>query len=71
MTTAPAPRRRRSQSRRGLESVAWLPVRLKLSNSGSTPRELPFEGGDPIAKRSVLGFLVAQSLGEVEGNGHE
>lgn len=44
-----------------------------LSNAhwGTAPRELPFEGGDPIAKRSVLGFLIAQSLGEVAGNEHE
>ena len=37
----------------------------------TTPRELPFERGDPIAKRSVRGFLIAQSLAEVEGNDHE
>ncbi|HVN45106.1 MAG TPA: hypothetical protein VMT66_07620 [Steroidobacteraceae bacterium] len=38
---------------------------------GTAPRELPFEGGDPIAKRCILGFLIAQSFGEVEGNERE
>jgi hypothetical protein len=37
---------------------------LSGAECGTTLR-LPFEGDDPIAKRSVLGFLVAQSLGEV------
>jgi hypothetical protein len=41
------------------------------SNLGSTPRELSFEGGDPLAKRSVRGLLIVQSLAEIEGNEHE
>jgi hypothetical protein len=44
---------------------------LSSAHWGTAPRELPFEGGDPIAKCSVLGFLIAQSLGEVAGNEHE
>jgi hypothetical protein len=44
---------------------------LSGAHCSTTPRELPFEGGDSIAKRSVLGFLIAQSLAEVEGNDHE
>jgi hypothetical protein len=44
---------------------------LSSAHCGTTPRELPFERGDPIAKRSIRGFLIAQSLAEVEGNDHE
>jgi hypothetical protein len=52
-----APKRRQSAE----------PGRRALSDAdcGTTPPELPFEGGDPIAKRSVFGLLIAQSLGEV------
>jgi len=51
----------RRRGRGALSSAHW----------GTAPRELPFERGDPIAKRSVLGFLIAQSLGEVARNEHE
>jgi hypothetical protein len=44
---------------------------LSGAHSSTTPRELPFEGGDPIAKRGVLGLLIAQSLGEVQSDDHE
>jgi hypothetical protein len=44
---------------------------LSGAHSGLMPRELAFQGGVPIAKGSVRGFLIAQSLGEVEGNDHE
>jgi hypothetical protein len=44
---------------------------LSSAHWGTAPRQLPFERGDPIAKGSVLGSLIAQSLGEVAGNEHE
>ena len=44
---------------------------LSSAHWGTAPRELPFERGDPIAKRSVLGSFIAQSLGKVAGNEHE
>jgi hypothetical protein len=51
----------------------WRRARGARSSAhwGTAPRELPFERRDPIAKRSVLGFLIAQSLGEVARNEHE
>jgi hypothetical protein len=72
----------RSSGQLGLRSAQLLrvakhrsaaPGRGALSGAhwGTAPRELPFEGGDPIAKRCVLGFLIAQSLGKVEGNERE
>jgi hypothetical protein len=43
----------RRRARGALSSAHW----------GAAPRDLPFERGEAIAKRSVLGFLIAQSLG--------
>jgi hypothetical protein len=58
-----------------VETLAIVGARARAALSsahwGTAPRELPFERGEPIAKRSVLGFLIAQSLGEVAGNEHE
>jgi hypothetical protein len=49
----------------------WGGGALSSPHRGTTPRELPFEGDDLIAQRSVRGFLITQALGEIERNDPE
>jgi hypothetical protein len=44
---------------------------ISSAHWGTAPRELPFERGEAIVKRSIRGFFIAQSLGEVAGNEHQ